>query len=346
MRTTVTRAWRPALVSLAICSWVGLQACSSAGTKSNPSEDGGSSGEDTGGKSGSTGGKSGGTGGKAATGGSSGSTGGSSGSTGGSSGSTGGSSGSTGGMMGSTGGMMGGTGGMSGEMIAPPAGTKKIAQHVITFYSFQDNTPVNSLFTASGRTLKQFSSVAVPRRELKANGGTFSYGDKLWLAFLAGRTMPNGTKHTGWVQIDDFCGDGADDSYCYQQIDGKGPMYPNVDLYIGDFSKSGFMPIPPGPDHPMGDCTGPSGSGQDLTDTYTGTPATFETNYGGALLGTGKCGDRQTARDQQFGPPKGAPFGDEAKMLEGTLTACWGYDGQGPDTSDCAMCVARVTCAK
>ena len=79
MRTTVTRAWRPALVSLAICSWVGLQACSSAGTKSNPSEDGGSSGEDTGGKSGSTGGKSGGTGGKAATGGSSGSTGGSSG---------------------------------------------------------------------------------------------------------------------------------------------------------------------------------------------------------------------------------------------------------------------------
>jgi hypothetical protein len=228
-----------------------------------------------------------------------------------------------------------------------PAGAKKWTQHVITFYSFQDNTPVNSLFTASGRTLKQYSSVAVPRRELKANGGTLSYGDKLWLAFLAGRTMPNGTKHTGWVQVDDFCGDAGDDTYCYQQIDGKGPMYPNVDLYIGDFSKSGFMPTPPSPAHPMGDCTGPSGSGQDLTDVYTGTPATFETNYGGALLGTGKCGDRQAARDGQFGPPKGAPFGDQnAKPpTEGTLTACWGYDGQGPDTTDCAMCVAGKTCA-
>jgi hypothetical protein len=256
-----------------------------------------------------------------------------------------GGSGGSGGMSGSgaAAGMGGAGGGPSGTM-PPPAGTKKIAQHVITFYSFQDNTPVNSLFTASGKTLKQFSSVAVPKSELAKLGG---YGAKLWLAFLAGRTMPNGMKHTGWVQIDDFCGDGADDSYCFQQIDGKGPMYPNVDLYIGDFSKSGFMQIPPSPDHPMGDCTGPSGSGQDLTDTYTGAPATFETNYGGALLGTGKCGDRQTARDQQFGPPKGAPFGDEnAKPpTEGTLTACWGYDGQGPDTSDCSACVAGKTCA-
>jgi hypothetical protein len=248
--------------------------------------------------------------------------------------------------MSGTGGMMSGTGGSTG---GPPAGAKKIAQHVITFYSFQDNTPVNSLFTASERTLKQFSSVAVPFRELASSkkGGTLKYGDKLWLAFLAGRTMPNGTKHTGWVQVDDFCGDGGDDSYCFQQIDGKGTMYPNVDLYIGDFSKSGFKPSAPTPDAPNGDCTGPSGSGQDLTDTYTGTPAAFETNYGGALLGTGKCGDRQTARDQQFGPPSGAPFGDEnAKPpTEGTLTACWGYDGQGPDKSGCDACVAGVTCA-
>ncbi|HXU83059.1 MAG TPA: hypothetical protein VN914_16805, partial [Polyangia bacterium] len=304
MRTTATVAWRRTLISLAICSLAGAQACSSGG--GHPSETGGDSGEDTGGKGGSsTGGKGGsGTGGKSSTGGSMGSPDagpeGGSGGDGGSGGSgtggkgTGGSgtggkgSGGSGGSTGGAGGSTGGAGGGGGVMV--PAGAKKIAAHVITFYSFQDNTPVNSLFSASGRLPKQYSSVAVPRRELKANGGTLNFGDKLWLQFLAGRTMPNGTKHTGWVQVDDFCGDGSDDTYCYQQIDGKGPMYPNVDLYIGDFSKSGFMPVPPSPDHPNGDCTGPSGSGQDLTDTYTGTPATFETNYGGAQLGTGKCG--------------------------------------------------------
>jgi hypothetical protein len=358
MRTTETFAWRRSLISVALCSLAGAVACSSGGG-GHPSETGGDSGGDTGGNGGSgTGGKAtGGTGGKA-TGGSTGNPdagpSGGSGGDGGAGGSgtggkgTGGSAGGSGGSTGGTGGSTGGSGGGGGGM--PPAGTKKIAQHVITFYSFQDNTPVNSLFTASGRTLKQYSSVAVPFRELASSkkGGTLTYGDKLWLSFLAGRTMPNGTKHTGWVQVDDFCGDGGDDSYCFQQIDGKGPMYPNADLYIGDFSKSGFMPTPPTPAAPMGDCTGPSGSGLDLTDVYTGTPATFETNYGGALLGTGKCGDRQAARDGQFGPPKGAPFGDETAKppTVGTLTACWQYDGQGPDTSGCSACVAGVTCAK
>jgi hypothetical protein len=367
MSSTRTRPWLLAASSVALLFMAGLQACGSASGTDSVSTGGSSGGDGDGdggsqgsggkggsGKGGSGGGGSGGKGGSAGgadasageggSGGGSGGSAGSGGKAGGSGGSTGGAGGSTGGVGGDVGGPDGGAAG-SGDPVVPPAGATKIAQHVITFYSFQDNTPVNSLFTASGRTLKQFSSIAVPRRELKANGGTLNYGDKLWLSFLAGRTMPNGTKHTGWVQVDDFCGDGSDDTYCYQQIDGKGPMYPNADLYIGDFAKSGFMPIPPSPDHPNGDCTGPSGSGQDLTDVYKGTPAKFETNYGGALLGTGKCGDRQTARDQQFGPPKGAPFGDEAKMTEGTLTACWGYDGQGPDTSGCAECKAGVTCA-
>ena len=357
MRTTDTAAWRRTLSSLAILTLVGV-GCSSS--PDHGSGTGGDSGEDTGGKSGTpTGGKSGGTGGKGGGGsmgtpdaGPEGGQGGSD--TGGAGGSaTGGKGGASGGSggKGGSGGASGGSGGSVSTM--PPAGTTKISPHVITFYSFQDNTPVNSLFTASGRPLKQYSSVAVPRRELKMGGGKLDFGQKLWLAFLAGRTMPNGTKHTGWVQIDDFCGDAGDDTYCYQKLGSDAACkpitdptcYPNVDLYIGDFSKSGFMPTPPSPDHPMGDCTGPSGSGQDLTDTYTGNPATFETNYGGALLGTGKCGDRQTARDQQYGPPKGAPFGDEAKMQVGTLTACWAYDGQGPDTSDCSMCKAGVTCA-
>jgi hypothetical protein len=298
----------------------------------------------------------GGSGGKAGSGGSGGHT------DSGSGGSNKGGSGGSGGNKGGSGGDSGGSGGSddvdagdpdgssdvsdAAPLEPPPAGATKVAMtHVMTWYTFQDNTPVNSMFTGSGRVLKAFTSIAVPSRELKKNGGPFNYGDKLWIQYLAGRTMPNGKKHSGWVQIDDFCGDGADDSYCFQQIKGVGPMYPNVDLYIGDFTKSGFMPIPPSVEHPLGDCTGPSGTGLDLTDIYTGNPAKFDTDYGGAAVGTGKCGDRQAARDQQFGPPATAPLGDEEKMMPGTLTACWGYDGQGPDTSACSACKPGVTCA-
>jgi hypothetical protein len=93
-----------------------------------------------------------------------------------------------------------------------------LGQYVITWYSFQDNTPVNSAQSSWGRKLIPYISVAVPFHLLKDFGGTFNYGDKLYLEFLAGRTMPNGMKHTGWVEIDDFCGDNSDDSYCYQSV--------------------------------------------------------------------------------------------------------------------------------
>ena len=75
--------------------------------------------------------------------------------------------------------------------------------------------------------------------------------------------MPDGTKHTGWVEIDDFCGDNSDDSYCFQTVGGK--SYPNTDLYIGDFTKSGMKAS-------SGDCSGPAGNGQELTNVYTGSP--------------------------------------------------------------------------
>ena len=216
-----------------------------------------------------------------------------------------------------------------GKDAGAPAGAKRLEPHVLTWYTFQDNTPVNSAFTGSGRPLKAFVSVAIPRRELKENGGTLDYGDKLWVAFLAGRMMPNGTPHTGWVEITDFCGDAGDDTYCYQEVDqGK---FPNVDLYIGDFTKSGTKATPDG----MGgeDCLGPAGSGQDLTEVYTGNAgADFKTSYGGATLGTGKCGDKAAARLQQKG-----------NNTPGTGT-CWGYDDQDNEAA-CDKCTA-TTCAR
>jgi len=216
---------------------------------------------------------------------------------------------------------------------------KPIGQFVMTWYSFQDNTPVNSLFSASGNLLTPYVSVAVPFTQLKGCAGikpktgtctgTLSYGDKLYIEFLKDRVMPNGMKHTGWVELGDYCGDAMDDTYCYQKVGGM--KYPNIDLYIGDFTKSGMGPS-------NGDCTGPAGNGQELTNVAIGNPgASFINNYGGAAVGTGKCGDQQAARDQQFGPP--------ASAKRGTTTDCWGYDDQD-SAGDCSMCMPGITCAK
>ena len=209
-----------------------------------------------------------------------------------------------------------GSGGSGGVTLTP------IGQFALTWYTFQDNTPVNSSISSSGRVLHAFTSVAVPFTQLKAFGGKLDYGDKLFVEFLKDRVMPNGMKHTGWVQIDDYCGDNSDDTYCYQEVGGK--MYPNTDLYIGDFTKSGMKLA-------NGDCTGPGGTGQDVTNVSTGTPgALFVTNYGGADLGSGKCDDKATARKQQLGPAGGG------------TSECWGYDEQ--ETGGCGECKIGVSC--
>jgi hypothetical protein len=193
-----------------------------------------------------------------------------------------------------------------------------LGQYVMTWYSFQDNTPVNSSESASGRELHPYTSVAVPFRLLKDFGGKLNYGDKLYIEYLHGKKMPNGTLHTGWVEIDDFCGDSGDDSYCFQMVGGK--SYPNTDLYIGDFSKSGMAAK-------NGDCSGPAGSGQELTNVSTGNPGSqFITAYGGAALGSGKCGDFSSAESQQGG-------------LNG---GCWDYT---PDPTSCSECVVGVSCS-
>lgn len=171
------------------------------------------------------------------------------------------------------------------------AAATPLGDFVMTWYSFQDNTPCNSMAAGSGRPLVPYVSVAVPFRLLKSKGGKLNYGDTLFVKFLEGRTMPNGTKHTGWVQVDDFCGDGGDDSYCYQTVGGV--KYPNVDLYVGDFTKAAIA-CGGGRDRPVG-------TGQEKTQVMAGTPppGKFVTNYGGAARGPGKCGDCTGAKRQQ-----------------------------------------------
>src|SRR5262249_36321543 len=119
-----------------------------------------------------------------------------------------------------------------------------------------------------------------------------------------------------------------------------GMSLPIIDIYIGDFPQSGMKP--------MGDeCVGPAGNGGQVCNVSTGTPGSaYVDNYGGAAIGKGKCGDRPAARDAQYGPPAGSPFGVDG-VSDGSTTACWGYDGQGPDTEmQCAECQPGVTCAK
>lgn len=188
-----------------------------------------------------------------------------------------------------------------------------LGSYVMTWYSFQDNTPVNSSESASGRELHPYVSVAVPFRLLKDFGGKLDYGDKIYVAFLHGRKMPNGKRHTGWVQIDDFCGDSGDDSYCFQTVGGR--KYPNVDLYIGDFSRSGMT----------ASCDGPAGSGQELTKISSGKPtaSSWVDDYGGAALGTGACGDVKSAKAQQ---------------------SCWDYTPPASSASACKDCT-DTTCA-
>jgi hypothetical protein len=175
---------------------------------------------------------------------------------------------------------------------------------VVTIYTFQDNSACSSTMTASGRPLVPYVSVALPFRYLADYGGPFSLGDALHVSFLEGRIMPDGSPHSGWVRIDDFCGDGGDDSYCLQ-----GGL-PNVDLYVGDWAESGMScEAADLEEWGTGAFSGPGGDGQEpavvaLGPAPAGEPAE---GYGGAAMGEGDCGDCDFARTVQ--PP-----------------ACWHYD--------------------
>jgi hypothetical protein len=176
---------------------------------------------------------------------------------------------------------------------------------VVTLYTFQDNSACNSTMTASGEPLVPYVSVALPFRYLTdLGGGPFTMGEAIHVAFLEGRTMPDGSLHSGWVRIDDFCGDGGDDSYCLQ-----GGL-PNVDLYVGDWAESGMSCEADDLEAwGSGGFSGPGGGGQESTTVSFGPAPEGEPSagYGGAAMGEGNCGDCEYARTIQ--PP-----------------ACWHYD--------------------
>lgn len=176
---------------------------------------------------------------------------------------------------------------------------------VVTFYSFQDNSACNSTMTASGLPLVPYVSVAVPFRFLEDEGdGPFTLGDEIFVDFLVGRAMPDGSSHSGWVRIDDFCGDNYDDSYCLQDGD------PNIDLYVGDWANADIECIAQDQEaFGTGTFSGPAGSGQEPTDVFFGpAPAGgIAESYGGLAMGEGNCGDCEFGRTIQ--PP-----------------ACWHYD--------------------
>lgn len=206
------------------------------------------------------------------------------------------------------------SGGGGGSGGGGPNDLKKVA---MTYYNFEDNTPCNSTSTSSQRSLIPYVSVAVPFRFLKEFGGTYNYGDQLHVKFLEGRKMPNGATHTGWVQIDDICGDNNDDTYCYQE------GLPNVDLYVGAWKSSGMKCN-------NGTADGPGGGGQEMTEVVRGpAPAgKFIKSYGGVAKGSGKCDDCVSACMAVTGlsaaeckPPAGGNVGSNSKLQK----HCWHY---------------------
>jgi hypothetical protein len=164
----------------------------------------------------------------------------------------------------------------------------------LTWYSWQDNTPCNSMRTASGNRMVPFISVAVPFRFLAKFGGALNYGDLVYVPFLRDRVMPNSTKHTGYLVVTDFCGDNSDDNYCYSDDGKKNPI---LDVYIGDYTKAR-----------MNRWSGPMGNGQETVypKFYKAVargkhPSVIPRSYGGQATGGGRCGDCEYANKQQPG---------------------------------------------
>ena len=126
----------------------------------------------------------------------------------------------------------------------------------LTWYTYDDNTPPRSCCSSRGHCLTPFISVALPLRHIRKSARAmdnklerdymeqqplFNFGDWIFVKFLAGRQMPTGKKHSGWVRVDDYCGDGTNstrDQYCINDRDGTTNKF--VDLYVGENKYTGY----------------------------------------------------------------------------------------------------------
>ena len=202
----------------------------------------------------------------------------------------------------------------------PPMGPAfaPLSPGTLTYFTFQDNTPCNSAargtwwrndldfipfvsVSTAFRLIDSAELAKIPGLKGKgAKSGGLKFGEKLYVSWLDGRVMPNGKKHNGIVRLDTYCGDGGDDSYCYQSTSWKNPNSGKagktalLDLYLGDWIKSG---------HGKGaTCGGPGGSGAEKVQVYRAPKGVIPKGaapYGSARLGSGTCGDCKAAKAQQ-----------------------------------------------
>lgn len=221
-----------------------------------------------------------------------------------------------------------------------PSGTvsqnQTLGNCILTQFTFENNTPCCSTSSASGKPLIPFVSCSLMFRYLKdKKGGPLKMGDQIYCAALAGRKMPNGKTHSGWLRIVTYCGDLGNDAYCAQSKDGK--MYPLVDVYVGSFPASGSVC------DGQGSVTGYVGDGNLMSEVKAGPapagdPAATDGKkgdapYGGQAFGTCKCSDCVQGCVDQTKQSREACLAEiklgQAREAKGEFSdKCWWYTPQ------------------
>lgn len=161
----------------------------------------------------------------------------------------------------------------------------------LSWYSWQNNRPCNTAISSTGKQLVPFRSIAIPKSMERA----YPIGTQLFIDGLKGKSTAGMETHSGWVEVADFCQEGASVT-CYMNPPNSIPI---VRLYIGDFQKAHAT------------CTGTTSRAPSIAINYGTSKAwflpmsttisckkkpalgerAFNRNYGGAAVGSGGvCG--------------------------------------------------------
>lgn len=170
---------------------------------------------------------------------------------------------------------------------------------MLSWYSWQNNSPCNSRISSSGKPLVPYKHVAVP----KSMHGAFPLGTKLFIDGLRGKSTA-GETHSGWVEVADTCEE-TGSTTCYFQPPKSLPL---VKLYIGDFTKAkakclGTMSRAPKIGINYGTSKQwslPLETTISCRRTPTASERSFNRGYGGSAMGNSKfkCGDCSAAKTQ------------------------------------------------